>query len=419
MLVISPQVGAGFHSTTPYTHYSLLRTLEVAWGLAPLGSNDAAASPMSDFFTPAVASQPIVPLGSPVRLADTRVIGGPIAAASSRCFPVGSLAGIPTDAAAAVLNVTAVSYTTNGFLTLYPNGQAVPATSSIDFDSSENAIANGTIVKLGIGGQVCVYLGVTSSNVVLDALGYIPSSAAGRVTLLGSPQRLIDTRVTGGPIAAGASRCVPVAGQGGIPADAGAALLNLTGVTFPSSGWLTLYPNGQQTPSTSTLNFQANTFAIANGAVVKVGAAGQVCVAAGSSSANFIIDAVGYVSSSGLTQLAMLTSPQRLVDTRVSGGPIAAGSSRCFQVGGAGGIPAAATTVVLNVTAVSYPASGWLTLYPNGQPVPSTSTVNFDVRQSAIANNTVVKLGSSGQVCVNAGSSSSNVILDATGYELQ
>ena len=49
-LVIAPGVAAGFRSTTPYTHYSLLRTIEQAWGLAPLGPNDSAASPMSDFF---------------------------------------------------------------------------------------------------------------------------------------------------------------------------------------------------------------------------------------------------------------------------------------------------------------------------------------------------------------------------------
>jgi hypothetical protein len=114
----------------------------------------------------------------------------------------------------------------------------------------------------------------------------------------------------------------------------------------------------------------------------------------------------------------MLTSPQRLVYTRVSGGPIGAGTSRCFQVAGNGGIPATATAVVLNVTAVSHTANGWLTLYPSGQAMPATSTLNFDAREFAIANNAVARLGSSGQVCVNSGNSSANVILDAIGYEL-
>jgi acid phosphatase len=49
-LVIARQVGAGFRSAVAYNHYSLLRTIEVAWGLAPLTANDAQATVMSDFF---------------------------------------------------------------------------------------------------------------------------------------------------------------------------------------------------------------------------------------------------------------------------------------------------------------------------------------------------------------------------------
>ena len=51
VLVVARGVSPGFRSTVPYSHYSLLRTVEDAWGLAPLTSNDAAASPMADFFS--------------------------------------------------------------------------------------------------------------------------------------------------------------------------------------------------------------------------------------------------------------------------------------------------------------------------------------------------------------------------------
>ena len=49
-LVIADGVPKGFQSRVAYNHYSLLRTIEIAWNLAPLTANDAAASPMSDFF---------------------------------------------------------------------------------------------------------------------------------------------------------------------------------------------------------------------------------------------------------------------------------------------------------------------------------------------------------------------------------
>ncbi|MFL5802915.1 MAG: alkaline phosphatase family protein [Roseiflexaceae bacterium] len=50
-LVISPLVRPGFRSDVPYTHYSLLRTIEAAWGFPLLGrANCDCSAPMSDFF---------------------------------------------------------------------------------------------------------------------------------------------------------------------------------------------------------------------------------------------------------------------------------------------------------------------------------------------------------------------------------
>jgi hypothetical protein len=58
-LVISPLGKPAYKSTTVYNHYSLLRTIEDAWGLTPITSggsstprptDDADATPMADFF---------------------------------------------------------------------------------------------------------------------------------------------------------------------------------------------------------------------------------------------------------------------------------------------------------------------------------------------------------------------------------
>jgi hypothetical protein len=114
-------------------------------------------------------------------------------------------------------------------------------------------------------------------------------------------------------------------------------------------------------------------------------------------------------------------TPVRVADTRTSGGAIQTGTSRCFVVAGVSGIPANATAVVLNMTAVGYGVSGWLTGYPNGQAVPATSTVNYDPSAYAIANGVTLAVGTSGQVCVNVGTvnsvpGSSHVVLDVMGY---
>jgi hypothetical protein len=51
-LVISSLVKAGYVSTSPYDHYSLLRTIETSWSLPLLGkAADDSTLPMSDFFT--------------------------------------------------------------------------------------------------------------------------------------------------------------------------------------------------------------------------------------------------------------------------------------------------------------------------------------------------------------------------------
>ena len=77
-------------------------------------------------------------------------------------------------------------------------------------------------------------------------------------------------------------------------------------------------------------------------------------------------------------------------DSASSNSAAAGGSSAVTAraIAGVGGIPQSAAGAVLNVTGVGYSQYGWLTVYPNGQAVPSTSTVNFDTREYAIANGT-------------------------------
>lgn len=58
-LVLSPLGWSGFTSDVPYSHYSLLRTIEAAWKLPLLGqANCDCAMPMADFFTPAAPPAP-------------------------------------------------------------------------------------------------------------------------------------------------------------------------------------------------------------------------------------------------------------------------------------------------------------------------------------------------------------------------
>jgi phosphatidylinositol-3-phosphatase len=50
-IAVSPYAKHGYVSDVPYSHYSLLATVEAIFGLGSLGRNDLGASPMSDLFT--------------------------------------------------------------------------------------------------------------------------------------------------------------------------------------------------------------------------------------------------------------------------------------------------------------------------------------------------------------------------------
>jgi len=108
--------------------------------------------------------------------------------------------------------------------------------------------------------------------------------------------------------------------------------------------------------------------------------------------------------------------PCRLVDTRDTHDPIQGGTSRNFtvpQLGGCG-IPTTAAAYSLNVTVVPHGPLGYLTIWPAGQPQPTTSTMNSpDGRVKA--NAAIVPAGTNGAVSVYV-ANTTDVILDIDGY---
>ncbi len=109
-------------------------------------------------------------------------------------------------------------------------------------------------------------------------------------------------------------------------------------------------------------------------------------------------------------------TPCRLVDTRQTGGPIQAGTSRSFTVPQLGGcdIPATAEAYSLNVTVVPHGALGYLTIWPAGEAQPVTSLLNAPDGRTK-ANAAIVPAGNNGAVSVYV-SNTSDVILDIDGY---
>lgn len=376
-------------------------------------------------------------LTQPQRVVDTRTGSGYLGAGqpllgydSANCFQIGGTAGIPGWARGVVLNVTTTQHPGEGYVALWPSGQPIPGTSTVNFNTVETAIANSTTVRLGADGQVCAR-GLAGTHLILDVTGYLVDSPNGATTLLATPARLVDTRAGSGYLGAGQPLpgystpvCYPVAGVAGIPLTATGVVVNLTTTGHTAEGYVSVFPRGGALPPTSNVNFSPVEFAIANGATIRLGDGGQIC-ARGLAGTQLIIDVIGYLSdASPSAQVQLLPQPVRAVDTRSGSGyqgagqPMAGyGTPACYLLTWQTGVPSNAVGVILNVTATGYPSEGYISLFPKGGALPPTSTLNFVPAEYAIANGASMSLGDGGQICAR-GLQGTQLIFDVVGYLL-
>jgi hypothetical protein len=112
---------------------------------------------------------------TPCRAADTRTAGGPLAPFEMRAFVVAGECGVPASAYSAVVNVTAVSPSASGALTLFPGHlPASPGTSTVSFAAGRTR-AVGTVMLLAADGSGTLKVANGSAgavDVVLDVSGY-------------------------------------------------------------------------------------------------------------------------------------------------------------------------------------------------------------------------------------------------------
>jgi hypothetical protein len=112
-------------------------------------------------------------------------------------------------------------------------------------------------------------------------------------------------------------------------------------------------------------------------------------------------------------------TPCRVADTR-SSSPLLDGVPQTFAFHGVCGIPATATTVTLNLTAVAPTGNGDLTIHPSDEPAPAFATLPF------VANRTRgmivlarISRDAAGELVVQAAvanGGSVHLVMDVTGY---
>jgi hypothetical protein len=237
---------------------------------------------------------------TPCRLVDTRLPGGPLGspsmgASQKRDFPVrAGSCGVPSNASAYSLNVTAVPHGPLAYLTLWPAGESQPHVSTLNAFTG-TITANAAVVRAGVDSSISVYSS-NATDLVVDINGYFAPPGIGGLSLYRmTPCRLVDTRRTveslGGPSLSGERKFPVEQSKCALPKEAKALSLNVTTVPLPRLGFLTIWPSGSGRPLVSTLNALDGAIT-SNGAWIGIGAGG--ISAFSSDETHVIIDAGGY-----------------------------------------------------------------------------------------------------------------------------
>ena len=281
----------------------------------------------------------------------------------------------------------------------------VPISADNVTDEDETVLVNLSAPINGLLERRTAIVKITDTPPASPEPGYVPLN----------PVRLLDTRNgTGAPAgfaSAGSVTELQVSGPG-IPESAKAVVLNATVVSPEGAGYLTVYPCGQDRPTTSNINYNAGQ-TIANMVVVALPDSGKVCLYT-HKKAHLVADADGYFSA---TSDFETMSPRRLVDTRSAVTPpvkVPAGSTFSVNVAPRYGIPEDAAAVSLNVTVTEPSSEGFITVFPCGTSKPTASTLNFAAKQS-ISNAVLAKVGSGGNVCIYA-KASTHLLVDVAGW---
>jgi hypothetical protein len=376
--------------------------------------------------TPDTSGSGFVPL-VPFRALDSRGGSGgwgsaPLTAAAPRSLTVAPLGGVPVDAVAVVMNVTATAATQGSFLTVYPAGTSAPNASNLNFGPNET-IPNLVTVKVGAGGQVSFANHTGAVHVVVDVVGYYAAVGPTGDSFFGlNPTRVLDSRGgTGGwggtGIGPAATRNLVVRGVGGVPASATAVILNVTSTASTAGSFLQVWPSGSARPTTgSNLNFGPGQ-TIPNLVVVQVGSANSVAFHNELGTTQVVADVVGYFDPAAGSRFHPM-NPTRILDDRVPAGlsgPWSAGQSRALAVGGVAGISQGATGVVMNTTATNASAGSFLTVYPDGVSRPTSSNLNFGAVQT-IPNLVMVRVAANRMIDLYNELGSVDVIGDVVGY---
>ena len=337
---------------------------------------------------------------TPTRVLDTRTSTGPVAAGES---VTATLSGIPADAAAAVVNVTAANATGNGYLTVWNCDGRAPGTSNGNYVGI-NTVAANVITAIGDNNEICVQAGDASTEIIVDQMGYF---AAGSGVETITPSRVLDTRTDNGgtgPVTPGTKTTITM---NDLADDAVAAIVNITATGAQGDGYFTAWNCDSDAPDTSNGNYVGVT-TIANTAIIELGNASTICVTTGDAAADLLVDVFGYFTDqSGYTPV----TPTRALDTRTTTTPVTPGVTTKINLAD---VPAGDAAIV-NITATGATGDGYFTAWNCDGDAPDASNGNY-VGVTTIANSAIITTNTDGDICIQTGQNAADILIDTTSY---
>ena len=221
-----------------------------------------------------------------------------------------------------------------------------------------------------------------------------------------APQRVLDTRSAGtGPASGSVTLTLPDS----VPADAVGVQLDVTAVEAKGPGYLRVGPAGT-TPQTTALTY--GTGRSTTGLVTTSADSNrQVTVTVYGTAVDLVVDVVGSFGSTGAQWYA--AEPTRVADTRTGQGLPAGKLSGTADLDLSGTLPATATGLVLDVSAVSPGGAGFVRLAAAGSS-PTTTALNYDI--AGATTGLAVTTTSGGHVTVSVNGAATHLVVDLLGW---
>lgn len=315
----------------------------------------------------------------PTRILDTRYgVGGPVGKVSGLVQVTVPDYVDPTDSV--LLSVTVVNPSGGGYITAYPDGQAAPATSDVNWVAGPTKAQSVLVTPPGSG---VVDLNVVASapiDLVVDAIGSFPAAT---YTALPSStaDRVLNTKAGVGATGA-INSAVTVAVPSTVPSTATAIAVMIAQDDATGPGYMTALPAGGSFAGTSTINYTTGTIASNLAWVPLVN--GQFTVYVKGAPTQAIADVKGYTTS---TSALSSVASARIADSRTGTGGLSGPQSGTFTIAlptsGAVAEPNGTMFALLNVTLTGAVSSGGYLSTDQAKPgALQTSSLNFKAGQT-------------------------------------